>query len=250
VLQLYVVGIGAGDPGHVTVQAVEVLNRLDVVLLVDKGEAAPELAQLRSDILARYVPADRRPRSVRIEDPARDRKADAYAEAVVAWREERAARYEAALADLGPDEVAGFLVLGDPSLYDGTLLILDDLLARGNVAFEHHVVPGITSVSALAASHARALNLPGESITITTGRRVAQRLPDDPNIVVMLDGDEAWRSLPDDLHIWWGAFLGTPDEVTVQGRLGDCRDRLAETRSRLKADKGWMFDTYLLRRSP
>lgn len=249
-LQLYVVGIGAGNPEHVTVQAVQVLNRLDVVLLVDKGDAAPDLAQLRSEILARYVPADRRPRLVRIEDPARDRKADAYAEAVVAWRDERAARYEAALAALAPGEIAGILVLGDPSLYDGTLLILDDLLARGNVAFEHHVIPGITSVSALAASHRRPLNEPGESIVVTTGRRVAQRLPGDPNIVVMLDGGEAWRALPDDLHIWWGAFLGTPDEATVEGRLGDCRDRLAETRSRLKAEKGWMFDTYLLRREP
>lgn len=247
-LQLYVIGIGAGDPSQVTVQAVDVLNRLDVVVLVDKGEVAPELGQLRTQVLARYVPADRQPRLVRIEDPARDRTADAYAGAVVAWREARAARYEAALAALGPDETAGFLVLGDPSLYDGTLLILDDLLTRGKVAFEHRVIPGITSVSALAASHRRPLNLPGESIMVTTGRRVAQGLPEDANIVVMLDGGEAWRTLPDDLHIWWGAFLGTPDEVTVSGRLGDCRDRLAATRTRLKEAKGWMFDTYLLRR--
>ena len=247
-LHLYVIGIGAGDPSHVTMQAVEALNRLDVVLLVDKGGAADDLAQLREQILARYVPADRQPRVVRIEDPVRDRAAAAYGDAVAAWRDERAARYEAALAALGPDETAGFLVWGDPSLYDGTLLILDDLLARGRVSFEHRVIPGITSVSALAASHRRPLNEAGESIAITTGRRVAAGLPEAENVVVMLDGSEAWRDLPGELDIWWGAFLGTSDEVLIAGRLGDCRDEIAERRTRMKAEKGWMFDTYLLRR--
>ena len=71
---LYVIGIGAGDPAHVTVQAVEAIQRLDVVLLIDKGGAADDLAQVRHEILARYVPADRHPRVVRIEDPVRDRR--------------------------------------------------------------------------------------------------------------------------------------------------------------------------------
>jgi precorrin-6A synthase len=247
-LHLYVIGIGAGDPAHVTVQAVDALNRLDVVLLVDKGGAADDLAHLREEILARYIPGHRRPRVVRIEDPVRDRSAVGYGAAVLAWRDERAALYEAALADLGPDDTAGFLVWGDPSLYDGTLLILDDILARGRVRFEHTVIPGITSVSALAASHRRPLNEAGESIAVTTGRRVSVALPDAENVVVMVDGGEAWRGLPDDLHIWWGAFLGTSDEVLVAGRLGNCRDEIAETRTRMKAEKGWMFDTYLLRR--
>jgi precorrin-6A synthase len=247
-LQLYVIGIGAGDPAHLTMQAVDALGRLDVVLLVDKGAAADDLMQLRAEILDRYLPPERRPRIVRIQDPERDRSASAYGEAVAAWRDERATRYEAALAELGPDETAGFLVWGDPSLYDGTLLILDDLLARGRLAFEHTVIPGITSVSALAASHRRPLNEAGESIAITTGRRVAHGLPDAENVVVMLDGGEAWLALPDDLDIWWGAFLGTADEVLVAGRLGDCRDEIARRRADLKVAKGWMFDTYLLRR--
>ena len=247
-LHIYVIGIGAGDPAHVTMQAVEALNQLDVVLLVEKGGAADELARLREEILTRYIPADQRPRVVRIEDPVRDRTAAGYGEAVAAWRDERAARYEAALASLSPDDRAGFLVWGDPSLYDGTLLILDDILDRGRVRFEHTVIPGITSISALAASHRRPLNHAGEAIAITTGRRVASAVPDAENVVVMLDGAEGWRTLPDDLHIWWGAFLGTSDEALVAGRLGDCRSEIAETRSRLKAEKGWMFDTYLLRR--
>lgn len=247
-LHVYVIGIGAGDPSHVTMQAVEALNQLDVVLLVDKGSAADDLARLREEILTRYIPADRQPRTVRVEDPVRDRNAAGYSDAVAAWRDERAARYEAALATLGPDETVGFLVWGDPSLYDGTLLILDDILARGRVRFEHTVIPGITSVSALAAGHRVPLNHAGESIAVTTGRRVAVSVPDAENVVVMLDGGEAWRTLPDDLYIWWGAFLGTGDEALVAGRLGACRDEIAETRTRLKADKGWMFDTYLLRR--
>jgi len=247
-LHICVIGIGAGNPAHLTMQAIEALNRLDVVLLVDKSGPADELAQLREEILARYVAADRRPRLVRIEDPVRDRTAVAYGDAVAAWRDERAARYEAALSTLGPEETAGFLVWGDPSLYDGTLLILDDVLHRGRISFEHHVIPGISSVSALAASHRRPVNQAGEAIAITTGRRVATGLPDAENIVVMLDGSQAWQELPDDLEIWWGAYLGTSDEVLVAGRLGDCRAEIAECRARMKEQKGWMFDTYLLRR--
>jgi len=38
-----VVGIGAGNPEHITVQAINMLNTVDFVFLTDKGEAAAEL---------------------------------------------------------------------------------------------------------------------------------------------------------------------------------------------------------------
>ena len=43
---------------------------------------------------------------------------------------------------------------------------------------------------------------------------------DVDDVVVMLDGRTAFAGLPDtDLDIYWGAYLGTPDEILVSGDL-------------------------------
>jgi precorrin-6A synthase len=48
----------------------------------------------------------------------------------------------------GEDECGAFLVWGDPSLYDSTLRIIDQLIARGAVTFEYEVIPGISAIQA------------------------------------------------------------------------------------------------------
>ena len=60
------------------------------------------------------------------------------------------------------------------------------------------------------------------------------------DVVVMLDAQQAFAGLPDtDLDIYWGAYVGTPDEVLVHGDLqrvkGDIQRLWAEHRAR----KGW-----------
>ena len=161
-------------------------------------------------------------------DPERDRTSASYVAAVEAWHEERAALYERLIRDeLGEDGCGAFLVWGDPSLYDSTLRIVDRVLARGAVTFEHRVIPGISSVQALAARHRVPLNRIGEPIEITTGRRISEGLPGDvDNAVVMLDAQCAFRSLDgEDLDIYWGAYLGTEDEILVAGKLRELRGR-------------------------
>ena len=65
----------------------------------------------------------------------------------------------------------------------------------------------------------------------------------------MLDGEQTFaRIAPGDLEIHWGAYLGTPDEILVSGPLQDVRDEILRVRAEAAARKGWMFDTYLLRR--
>ena len=64
----------------------------------------------------------------------------------------------------------------------------------------------------------------------------------------MLDADLAFAAMPGDVVIHWGAYLGTPDELLVAGRLEDVAGDIAELRAAARARKGWMFDTYLLRR--
>src|SRR5262249_20657452 len=121
----------------------------------------------------------------------------------------------------GEEERGAFLVWGDPSLYDSTLRIIDRIIARGTVAFEYEVVPGISSIQALAARHRIALNRIGRSIHITTGRKISQGLPDNiDDVVVMLDAECSFKSISDpEIDIYWGAYIGTEDEILVSGNL-------------------------------
>lgn len=246
--RILVIGIGTGNPEHLTVQAVRALNTAEVFLVPDKGDEKADLVRVRREICARYVEGEP-PRFVAVRDPERDRNPADYGAAVADWHAARAALYEDAIArELGPDACGAFLVWGDPSLYDSTLRILDRIRARGRVAFEHAVIPGITSVQALAASHRIALNRIGGPVRITTGRQIAGGLPPGAEpTVVMLDGDPSFDHLDPDLTIHWGAYLGTPDEICVAGRLGDVAEEIRRIRASARARHGWIMDTYLLR---
>ncbi len=249
---VYVIGIGAGDPEHLTLQAVAAMNRADVFFTIDKGEAKGELAALRATVLDRHVTGPYR--VVTARDPERDRSAPSgrYAGAVADWQERRAALYERMLADeLGDDGRGAFLIWGDPALYDGTLRILDRIRERGSVAFEVVSIPGISAVQALAAAHRIALNRVGRPVTVTTGRRLAEEGPPPgvDDVVVMLDAVDAFAALPGDLwDIYWGAYLGTPDQTLVHGPLQQVKAEIGRRRAELRARKGWIMDTYLLRR--
>ena len=249
--KIAVIGIGAGDPRQVTMEAVDALNRADVFFLLDKGPAKQQLADVRQEILERYAPG-RSYRLVHTTDPDRDRTADGYAEAVADWRRRRAGAYEQLItSELGDDETGAFLVWGDPALFDSTLPILADLVARG-LPLDIEVIPGISSVSALAARHHIGLNRVGAPVTITTGRRLAEQWPPGADdVVVMLDSRDAYQQYAaDDPHIYWGAYLGTPDEILISGPLSEVADRITEARAEARQRKGWIMDTYLLRRHP
>lgn len=250
---IYVIGIGAGDPEQITVQAVNSLNRLDVVFIVEKAGETEELSVFREGIHARYVADPDRCRIVRLADPARDRSATDYRSAVATWRGRRAQAWEKAIAtELGDDERGGFLVWGDPTLYDSTIAVLDDVLARGRVVFDYEVVPGISSVQALAARHRIPLNRVGGAVQITTGRRLAAGLPADvDDVVVMLDASCTFTEVAEqDLTIYWGAYLGSDDEILVAGPVSEAGQRIERLRAEARQRKGWVMDTYLLRRGP
>ena len=248
--KLFIIGIGAGDPDQVTIQAIKALNQVDVFFVVEKGREKGALARLRHEICERFIDEDTY-RVVPIQDPERDRTASAYGAAVDDWRRRRAEAYEAAILDnLGEDEIGAFLVWGDPAIYDSTLGIVEEILARGAVTFEYEVIPGISSVQALAAKHKVALNRVGEPIQITTGRRLSATDPSDvENVVVMLDADCAFKGVAsDDLDIYWGAYVGTDDEILISGALPEVMDEIERVRREARERIGWIMDTYLLRR--
>jgi len=113
------------------------------------------------------------------------------------------------------------------------------------------VIPGISSVQVLAAKHRIALNQIGESVLLTTGRKLADGFPAEfGSVVVLLDGAQAFARLAEpDLDIFWGAYLGTESEILISGKLADVKDEIEVARARARRQHGWIMDTYLLRRS-
>jgi len=249
---LLIIGIGAGDPGQVTAQAAAALNQVDVFFVIDKGQVTRELVDLRTEICDRYI-AGSGYRIVEIPDVQRDRTGPEYRRAVSDWHAERAARCAETIAgELADGGTGGFLVWGDPAIYDSTIRIVENICGRSGLDCDYRVIPGISSVQQLAAAHRIVLNGIGEPIVITTGRRLQQSIADGAqNIVVMLDADLACRSLLGSAigwQIFWGAYLGTADETLVAGPLADVIDEIGRVRSALRERKGWIMDTYLLRR--
>lgn len=243
------IGIGAGHPEHITVQAINALNRAKVFFLFDKGYANDDLLRLRKEICQRYI-VDPDFRTVVVQDPQRETNPQSYQSGVDRWHEQRAVLFERLIEDeLKPDETGGFLIWGDPSIYDSTLRILERVLSRGAIEFDYEVIPGISSIQALAAQHRIALNRIGEPIQITTGRRLAaEQGTGVDNVLVMLDAHCSFeRFIGQGLHIYWGAYLGTSDEILIAGLLDEVCERIKEVREKARCEKGWIMDTYLLR---
>ncbi|HEY0275176.1 MAG TPA: precorrin-6A synthase (deacetylating), partial [Paenirhodobacter sp.] len=163
------------------------------------------------------------------------------------WHDAIAARWAATIAANGPAARVALMIWGDPSLYDSSLRIAARL--PGTTV---EVIPGITSVQALCAAHALPLNTLGDPVTITTGRRLRDEgWPGDARrLVVMLDADCAFRTLPPEgLHIWWAAYAGMPTEIRIEGPLALAGPRIIAARAKARAAHGWIMDIYLLDRS-
>ncbi len=251
VRRLLLIGIGPGDLDQVTVQAVGAMNAFHVLFLVTK-DRADELVALRRRVLARHRTAGAH-RTVELADPLRPwREAPDYRSAVAHWREQRARRWEDAIrAGLAEGETGAFLVWGDPSLYESTLAVVSAIADRGALGIDYEVVPGVSSVHALTARHRIPLNRVGRAVQITPGRLLTGGMPPDvDDVVVMLDAGAAFTTIPPaGIDIYWGAYLGTPDELLIRGRLGDVAEEIVRVRAEAKDRKGWIFDVYLLRRT-
>jgi precorrin-6A synthase len=249
VRKIYVIGIGAGEPDHLTLQAAKAIGRTDVFFLLDKGEAKQSMIELRQRLMKAYGRPGRRVAEGR--DPDRDRTPADYAGTVADWRSRRSAVTEALISEnLHDEETGAFLVWGDPTLYDSTIAILDEILERGQTLFDYEVIPGISSVSALTAKHRVPLNRVGKPVQITTGRRLAEGWPDGvDDLVVMLDAQQAFAAHPE-AEIYWGAYVGTEDEILRSGPVAEVAEEIKETRAKARSEHGWIMDTYLLRRKP
>lgn len=242
-----VIGVGAGGPGHLTVEAAEALGRLDVVVALSKGPGRDQLLERRRRLLEAHGAPHLQ--VVEVADPPRATDGP-YAADVAAWHDERARRLGAALAAADAGARIGILVWGDPSLYDSTLRLLERVDAGGPVRLDVEVLPGISSIQLLAAAHRIVVHRVGGSFLVTTGRRVAAGDADEADdVVVLLDAHAGFRRFVGrGYDLYWGAYLGDEHQVLRAGPVDGLADEVEALRAALRARHGWIFDLYLLRR--
>lgn len=248
-IDLHLIGIGTGDPDHLTRAAEKAMRAADVILLPRKRADAADLFDLRVALCDAVL--DDTTRVVAFDLPERD-PALPYLTAVRAWHDAIADAWRAQIAVHLPEGGRlALLVWGDPSLYDSTLRIAARLQA-GGIKLRVSVVPGITSLQALTAAHAIPLNTVGAPVLITTGRRLAEQgWPEGVDtLAVLLDGQCAFAQIdPAGVEIWWGAYLGLPQQALAHGALAQTAPEIIARRSALRAEHGWIMDLYLLRRA-
>ena len=241
--ELTLIGIGTGNPDHLTYEGAAAMREADLVLIPRKGPDKADLADLRRAICGRVLGPEAP--VVEFDLPRRETGGD-YLGGVAAWHDAVAAAWSAA-AGREAGRVA-LLIWGDPSLYDSSLRIA----ARLDPAPRLRVGPGVTALQALTAAHGIPLNEVGAPVLVTTGRRLRAGWPAGAETVaVMLDGDCAFRALdPAGVSIWWGAYLGMAEELLLAGPLAEAGARIVAARAEARTRHGWILDTYLLRRRP
>ncbi|MDA9418186.1 precorrin 6A synthase [Bradyrhizobium sp. CCBAU 25360] len=246
---LSLIGIGCGDPNQLTRAAVRAINAADLVLIPRKGTAKSDLADLRRTICADVLTSDETI-IAEFDLPVRDAGEADYRKGVDDWHDAVAATWSKAIANhLEGEGKVALLIWGDPSLYDSSLRIARRLNPLPTI----EVVPGITSIQALCAAHALPLNDIGEPFLVTTGRRLREGgWPQGVDtVVVMLDGGTAFQSLDQaGIQIYWGAYLGMPDQIVMSGVLAEVGPRIVALREEARERHGWIMDSYVLKRRP
>ena len=248
--KILIIGIGPGNPDYVTIQAVNALNQVDVFFILDKGASKAKLTEFRRQICKRYIEGDDY-RFVDATSPEWDRRSADYGATIADLNRDKQLLYERLIAEeINDGECAGFLVWGDPTLYDSTIRIIEAIAKGGAHHIDYEVIPGISSIQALAARHKVTLNRIGQSIAIITGRKLTEGFPStSDSVVVMLDAGDAYKGYADqDIEIYWGAYVGMPDEILIAGKLSEVADDIERARAEARQRHGWIMDSYLMRK--
>ncbi|MDP5216914.1 precorrin-6A synthase (deacetylating) [Ruegeria sp. 2205SS24-7] len=242
--ELFLIGIGTGNPDHVTREGARAICEADLILIPRKGSGKEDLAGLREQIITDL--SDTPPPLAHFDIPKRRANAG-YLQGVEDWHDAIAQRWQEAIARHKDAKRVALLIWGDPSLYDSSLRIADRLEPKPAI----RVIPGITAIQALTAAHAIPINELGAPYIVTTGRRIRDEGWPDPvtSVAVMLDGECSFQSLdPDRYDIWWGAFVGMQEQILIHGPLHEVSRQIIDTRATARTEHGWIMDIYLLRK--
>ena len=137
--KILIIGIGAGNPDYITVQAINALNQADVFFIPDKGTEKAALQRIRKEICERFI-ENANYRIVDVKTPQRAERSSNYRASVDEWHARLEANREGLfMEELAEGECGAFLVWGDPTLYDSTLRIIEKLRFKG-FALEYDVI--------------------------------------------------------------------------------------------------------------
>ncbi len=242
--ELNLIGIGTGNPDHLTTQGAQAIRAADLILIPRKGENKADLAGLREEIIAQVT--DVSPKIAYFDIPKR-RSDDGYLSGVDEWHDAIALRWHKAISAHPKARQVALLIWGDPSLYDSSLRIASRLDPQPKT----RVIPGITALQALTAAHAIPINDLGAPYVVTTGRRIRDEgWPENASkVAVMLDGECSFQTLEmEHYDIWWGAYVGMKEEILVSGPLSEVAVQIVKIRANARADHGWIMDVYLLKK--
>ena len=246
-LHLSLIGMGTGNPDHLTLQAIQAMQRTDLLLLPRKADEKSDLLALRKAICTAHMD----PQKTHITEfpmPIRDPKIQNYEARVVAWHKAIAHQWRTEIDAHADAYYISLLIWGDPSLYDSTLRIAHHLAAHFVLDIE--VIAGITSIQAFTAAHNLSLNALSSPFMVTSARHFrAHGFPDNcDRLVVMLDSEASFSMLssPEDFDIYWSAYAGMSIGVHISGTLSAVASQIIQTRKELRACHGWIMDIYLL----
>ncbi|MCU4138378.1 MAG: Precorrin-2 methylase [Thermodesulfobacteria bacterium] len=242
VKKVYLIGMGPGNLKYLTLEAVDLIKRLPLFLIPLKSSKKTYLTEKRKEILYK-IRKDRNFKIVEIPFPERKRSFQ-YKEAVTSWRRKKAEILIKVLQKESTEEV-GFIIWGDPSIYDGHIEIFKDVQKQIPIEFE--IIPGISAFQILSAKHKIPLTRIAGSLLFTTPRGLKKFSEIKENTVVFLDNYESYRKFNQkDLKIYWGAYLGTEKEVLLSGRLSEVKEKIIELRRKLRKENGWIMEIYFL----
>ncbi len=245
-IKLALIGIGTGNPDHITLEAIKVLQSSDLILLPSKGGAKQELLEARTNILDEHV--SKGTERLVFEMPSRDPNIQNYLTRVEQWHDRISDIWKQAIDSRPKAQTVALLVWGDPSLYDSSLRIMARL--EDSYKLQIHMVAGITAIQGLTAAHKIPLNSLGGAVKITTGRNLRDHgwPTKTDRIVVMLDGENSFVTLPDKhrYEIYWSAYVGMQLETHIRGKLSEVENQIIYDRERLRKKHGWIMDIYIL----
>jgi len=167
------VGLGPGDPRHVTQLARDTLSSADRVFAVSWTSQSIGRAEMVARTVVPMVPIERLTYDIAADEAGRRRSLAAAADSIT--------------AALDAAEVVAIATLGDPSMWS----VVPDLAAaitahRPAVPVEW--VPGITSYQALAATTATTLARAGQTLVVVDGHAPGPALDDPATTVVVYKG--------------------------------------------------------------
>ncbi|MFZ5969790.1 MAG: precorrin-2 C(20)-methyltransferase [Bacillota bacterium] len=171
--KFYGIGIGPGDPGLVTVKAVEILNKVDIVI-------APETKHGKGSTAFQIVQGHIQDHSkVRLQIFPMTYDRDALEKSWIQNRME--------IVDfLHSGKSVGFITLGDPMIYSTYIYLLRDIQNQG---FETETIPGIPSFCAAASKLGIPLTEGDENLCIIPAAydsdNIDQLLASGDNFVLM-----------------------------------------------------------------